>query len=72
MRPDTFAAARSKPLPWATAMEREFGRHTMTTGIPIKSNPVMLATWVMPICGSSGVSRASVSAGDTVRCVPRI
>src|SRR5262245_47480262 len=68
---DTLAESRSSPLPWETDSDREHGRTDMTTGIPMTSRPVTLASLVMPIFGSSGFSLASVSAGGIARCVPR-
>jgi hypothetical protein len=58
-------------LPWETDSDPEHGRTDMTTGIPIVSRPVTFASLVIPISGSSGFNRASVSAGGIVRCVPR-
>jgi hypothetical protein len=71
MIPDAFAASRSTPLPWKTALDRAFGRHAMTTGTPMRSSPVRLAMRVTPNFGSNGWRRAIVSAGDVLRCVPR-
>ena len=65
--PDALAASKVRPLPWETASERELGLHTMTTGTPIRSNPVTLAMRVMPIRARYGCTRASVLAGSTVR-----
>ena len=69
---ETFAASRSSPFPCDTESEREFGRTDITTGMPIVSSPVTFARRVMPIRGRSGLRRASVSAGVTVRCVPEV
>jgi hypothetical protein len=33
--PEARAAARVGPLPWETARERELGRQTITTGMPM-------------------------------------
>ena len=70
MMPEALAAASVSPLPCDTATDRELGRQTMTTGTPIRSRPVTLATRVMPSAGSNGCRRATVSSGDTARCVP--
>jgi len=50
-------------LPWETAKPREFGRHTITTGIPGESRPVTFATRVMPSKGNSPRSAPTVSSG---------
>src|SRR5262245_49669807 len=44
----------------------------MTTGMPISSSPVTLPTRVIPIWRASGATRAAVSSGGLVRCVPRL
>src|SRR6202142_1390327 len=67
---DALAASRSHPLPCETASEREFGRQHITTGIPMVSSPVTFARRVMPIFEKKGWMRASVSRGETTRCVP--
>ena len=72
MTPDALAASRSRPLPCETAIEREFGRKTMTTGMPMRSSPVTLAILVMPISAMNGRALFSVSAGSIVRWVPRL
>ena len=72
MTPDAFAAARVRPFPCETATERELGRTTITTGMPMRSSPVTFAMRVMPMFGSSGRSRASVSSGAQMRCVPNV
>ena len=41
---DTFADATSTPLPCETDSEREFGRIAWTTGMPMESKPVTLAS----------------------------
>src|SRR6266404_4119097 len=69
--PEALAASRSIPFPCDTAMEREFGRHTMTTGMPTLSSPVTLAILVMPMTGSNPRTRSSVCWGAIRRCVPR-
>src|SRR5215469_13851136 len=71
INPDTRALARSIPFPCDTATERELGRHTITTGIPIESNPVTLATRVIPVTGARRSARFSVSSRLADRCVPR-
>src|SRR5919108_4433567 len=70
IKPEALAAAKSRPLPWETAMERELGRQTMTTGTPIESRRVTLAIRVMPITGASRQPRRTVSSGVIVRWVP--
>ena len=72
MTPEAFAAARVSPLPCETATERALGRTTITTGMPMRSRPVTLATRVMPMPASSGRRRARVSSGAQMRCVPRV
>jgi hypothetical protein len=47
-------------LPCETDSDREHGRTDMTTGIPMVSRPVTLASLVMPIFGSSGLSLSSL------------
>ncbi len=59
--PETRAASRSSPFPCETVTERELGRVTMTTGIPILSNPVTLATRVIPNSASRGLSMSKVA-----------
>ena len=49
------------------AIEREFGRKTITTGRPMRSSPVTLAIRVMPISAISGHTLAKVSDGAMVR-----
>src|SRR5262245_61663463 len=61
---------RSALFPCDTAIERELGRTTITTGMPMQSRPVTLAMRVIPITGMKGHTRASVSAGVMERCVP--
>src|SRR5690349_21620302 len=70
MRPEAFAARRSALFPCDTAIERELGRTTMMTGMPMQSRPVTLAMRVIPITGMNGHPRASGSAGVMDRCVP--
>ena len=55
------------PLPWKTAVDREFGRHTMTTGMPARSRPVRLAMRVMPKLDLNGNIRANVSSAGKSR-----
>ena len=71
INPDARALARSIPFPCDTATDRELGRHTITTGMPTESNPVTLATRVIPITGARGSARFSVSSRLADRCVPR-
>lgn len=68
--PDTFADTKSTPLPWDTESERLFGRHTMTTGIPMVSSPVTTPTRVMPTWLVKRESLVSDSRGTTDRCAP--
>ncbi len=70
MTPDALAAARSSPLPSDTVTDREFGRHTVTTGRPMTSSPVISATRVMPMTGKKRRTDSSVSSGETIRWVP--
>ena len=49
---------------------REFGRQTITTGMPMESKPVTLATRVIPITGSKPRNLATVSSGGPSRWVP--
>ena len=48
-----------------TETERDLGRQTMTTGIPIRSSPVTFAIRVTPMTGRNGRTRARVSSGGT-------
>ena len=57
----------SMPLPCDTASERAFGRHTITTGMPMRSSPVTLATRVMPILAITERMPAMVWDGWTTR-----
>jgi hypothetical protein len=70
MTPDARAAARSSPLPSDTVTDLEFGRHTVITGRPIMSSPVISAVRVMPMTGRKRRTDSSVSSGETSRWVP--
>ena len=70
MRPEAFAASRVNPFPCDTAIDRELGRHTIATGIPRRSSPVMFAMRVMPMVGMRGRTRPEFQAGATERWVP--
>ena len=61
--PDALAASRVRPLPCETASEREFGRHTMTTGMPIRSSPVTLAIRVIPMRRQVGLHAGESRGG---------
>ena len=67
MTPDARAAAGVSPLPSDTATDREFGLHTVNTGRPMTSSPVMSATRVMPMTGKKRRTDSSVSSGETIR-----
>src|SRR5437867_10179842 len=71
IKPDARALSRSIPFPCETATDRELGLQTMTTGIPIESNPVTFATRVIPITGARRSTRLSVSLRLADLCVPR-
>jgi hypothetical protein len=67
MTPDALAAATSSPLPKDTATDLEFGRQTVTTGIPMTSRPVISATRVIPAASKKRAADLSVAAGETTR-----
>ena len=54
MMADTAAAARSRPLPCVTEFASPSGRTACTTGMPIRSSPVMSASRVIPRQSSRG------------------
>ncbi|UUZ57582.1 hypothetical protein LP419_15550 [Massilia sp. H-1] len=65
-----MAASSVAPLPCEVARARELGRTAITTGRPIRSSPVILASRVMPISGMKRRFASSVSDGLRVRSVP--
>jgi len=67
MTPDALAAATSSPLPSDTTTDLEFGRQTVTTGMPMTSRPVISATRVIPAASKKRPAHLSVSAGETAR-----
>ena len=64
---EALAAAMSIPLPLNTALDRAFGRQTMTTGMPVRSSPVRLATRVIPRTSLCARTRAIVSSAVKAR-----
>ena len=59
----------STPFPLNTALDRALGRQTITTGMPVRSNPVTLAMRVIPNAAANVLTRATVSSGGTLRRV---
>ena len=70
MTVDALAASRSHPFPWDTKIDREFGRHTITTGMPTVSSPVTLASRPVPMTARNRRMRATVSLDCATRWVP--
>ncbi len=65
--PEARAAASVTPLPWESDSERELGRHTITTGMPMQSRPVTSATRVIPNGLKCRDIRMNVSSAERVR-----
>src|SRR6266700_1303385 len=67
MSADILASASVRPFPCDTESEREFGRHATTTGMPIRSRPVIFAILVMPIDAMCGRTLSKLASLDSMR-----